>query len=449
MQQNPQATDDLAMRLGEALIRSGASSASTTSSLLALYRSSELHDVSVAITMGQITISRPGQDGAAPSTRVHETAAGTLDIHLRSQANRILEDAVLGNLEATQALEALDELETQRSLASHWPSALGFSAIGVGFSMILGGNGITTIAAGLLAVVVYASFAALEHLRAPGIFSLGAGGLMAVAGASGLAAVVDGAQTAVCIVAALAAWLAGVAAYGAVQDVITGWYLSATGRLMDVLTRTAGLVFGVALGIHLLEPLLGRDPGFLETLQTDGSRWVPSIVGAVLVSSGFAFSAGGRGRVLASLAVFGGLVQVGVLSLGEMGVSSYAATLAASVITGGMCVVLTRALGVSSNASMTVALLPLFPGMYVYQGVLGIIFSVEGAADALLQGAITAFCLSVGGLLGQYLASEALWATRARQFARAHPGRTFRKEMPVEQNARDIMVPVFSRPFSQ
>lgn len=30
MQQNPQATDDLAMRLGEALIRSGASSASTT-----------------------------------------------------------------------------------------------------------------------------------------------------------------------------------------------------------------------------------------------------------------------------------------------------------------------------------------------------------------------------------------------------------------------------------
>ena len=138
-----------------------------------------------------------------------------------------------------------------------------------------------------------------------------------------------------------------------------------------------------------------------------------------------------------------------MLSLGEMGVSSYAATLAASVITGGMCVVLTRALGVSSNASMTVVLLPLFPGMYVYQGVLGIIFSVEGAADALLQGAITAFCLSVGGLLGQYLASEALWATRARQFARAHPGRTFRKEMPVEQNARDIMVPVFSRPFSQ
>ncbi|WP_271403732.1 threonine/serine exporter family protein [Kocuria palustris] len=233
MQQNHQATDDLAIRLGDALIRSGASSASTTSSLLALYRSSELHDVSVAITMGQITISRPGRDGAAPSTRVHETTAGTLDIHLRSQANRILEDAVLGNLEATQALEALGELETQRSLASHWPSVLGFSAIGVGFSMILGGNGITTIAAGFLAVVVYASFAALEHLRAPGIFSLGAGGLMAVAGASGLAAVVDDAQTAVCIVAALAAWLAGVAAYGAVQDVITGWYLSATGRLME------------------------------------------------------------------------------------------------------------------------------------------------------------------------------------------------------------------------
>ena len=196
MHASPQSTDDLALRLGEALLRSGSSSASTTSSLLALYRSSELHDVSVAVTMGQITISRPGQDGAAPTTLVHETTTGALDILLRSRTNQILEDVVLGHLGIEQALEAMAQLEAQRTLVSHWPAVLGFSAIGVGFSLILGGSALTTTAAGLLAVVDYATFAVLERVRVPGILSLGAGGLMAVVGATGLSAVTDGVQTA-------------------------------------------------------------------------------------------------------------------------------------------------------------------------------------------------------------------------------------------------------------
>ncbi|WP_186304492.1 threonine/serine exporter ThrE family protein [Kocuria palustris] len=448
MPSNYQATDDFAIRLGDSLLRAGASSASTTTSLLAVYRRSDVIDVSVAVTMGQVTISHAGRDGATPSTRVNETATGTLDVGLRSETNRILEDFVLGHIDAEEGLRALNELEAQRSHASHWPSVLGYTALGLGFSLVLGGNTVTTIAATLLSAAVYGAFALLERLRAPGIFSLGAGGMMAVAGASVVTVLFDDVQTAVCIVAALAAWLAGIAAYGAVQDLITGWYLSATGRLMDVITRTAGLVAGVALGIHLIEPLLGSDPGYLESLQADSSRWIPSIIGAVFVSAGFALSAGGRGKVLASLGLFGGLVQLSVLIMGAAGMSSFASILTASVVAGALCVVLTRALDLASNATMTVVLLPLFPGMYVYQGLLGTIFATEGAGAAMLQGAITAFCLSVGGLLGQYIASEALWATRARQFARAHPGRTFRKEVPDEVNSSDIMVPVFSRPFT-
>ena len=93
--------------------------------------------------------------------------------------------------------------------------------------------------------------------------------------------------------------------------------------------------------------------------------------------------------------------------------------------------------------------LALFPGMLVYQGVLGTIFRVEGAGDSVLDAAITAFCLSMGGILGQYLASEALWATRRRQFRHNYPDRVFRKEMADEANFSDIMVPIFSKPFTQ
>ena len=57
-------------------------------------------------------------------------------------------------------------------------------------------------------------------------------------------------------------------------------------------------------------------------------------------------------------------------------------------------------------------------------------------------------CLSMGGMLGQYLASETLWAGRRRQFALKHPGQKFRREMADEENFSDIMVPIFSKPFN-
>lgn len=190
-------------------------------------------------------------------------------------------------------------------------------------------------------------------------------------------------QPAVCIVVSLAAWLAGIAAYSAVHDVITGWYISASGRILDVVTSTAGLV----------------------TLL--------------------------------------------MLALTTVGVGSFGAILVASIVAGAVCVILTRELNMASNASLMVVLLPLFPGMLVYQGVLGTIFGMDGVNESLLNATITAFCLSMGAILDQYLASEALWASRRKQFTHKYPDRTFRKEMADEETFSDIMVPIFSKPFTQ
>lgn len=84
------------------------------------------------------------------------------------------------------------------------------------------GDPATTFSAAVIAASVYGAFAVVERLEAPGIFSLMAGGLVAVVGATVSGLVFDASQAAVCIVAALAGWLAGIAAYGAVQDVKPG-----------------------------------------------------------------------------------------------------------------------------------------------------------------------------------------------------------------------------------
>ena len=377
-----------------------------------------------------------------------ETQPGTLDIELRAAAGEVLEAFVMGELTADEASDRMDEVMAESRIIGHRLIMTGFTMFGVGFALILGGSWGTTVSAGVVSAVVYGVYALVQRVRAPEIFSLAAGGLTAVLGATVCGVLFSVTQTAVCIVAALAAWLAGIAAYGAVHDVITGWYVSASGRILEAVTSTAGLVAGVTIGIHTMRPLVGDSMDYVQTLEMDDSRWALTVLGAAIVSAGFALASGGRGWKLASLGLLGGLVQLGVLGCGAVGVSSSGAILICSVIAGILSVTLVRPLNLASNATLMIILLPLFPGMLVYQGVLGVIFGMADAGESVLEAAITAFCLCLGGMLGQYLASELLWAGRRRQFALKHPGQKFRREMSDEENFSDIMVPIFSRPFT-
>ena len=418
----PSRDDDafrLAVLLGEALIRGGASSAATTTCLQRALRSAGVHDATVGVTMGQIILSRPGRGTSAAITHVSEAPPGSLDLELRRRITAMLDDLAQGRRTVRECLAELESREAdgpgsaQHTGARHAITAAGLSLLGVGFCLLMGGTAATTLCAGVLSVAAYAAFAAMQHLRSPGIFSLAAAGLTAVLGATAATAVIDDAQTALCIVAALAAWLAGITAYGAAQDMITGWYLSAAGRVMDIASRTAGLVAGVALGIHLMAPFVGESVAYIEALRPDGVTWATAITGAVLVSGGYGLASSGRGIRLVALAALGGLVQLLVLIAQAVGLSSFVAILAAAVVVGAICVRAATSLGLPSNASMMIALLPLFPGSYIYQGMLGTIFGVDGSGDQLIAGAVTALCLSMGGLLGQFLASRSLTAARA------------------------------------
>ncbi|WP_144792933.1 threonine/serine exporter ThrE family protein [Kocuria palustris] len=427
----------LAALLGEALIRGGASSAATTTSLQRVLRSTGMDDAAVGITMGQIIISRPAAGRGGAITHVAEAPPGSLDLELRARVMALIEDLTHGRRTLRECLAEVEGRVDGRvdgAWQDHVPAAAGFSMLGAGFSMIMGGSLATTISAGLIAAAAYAAFLAMERLRSPGIFGLAAVGLTSVLGATAATVLLDDAQTALCIVASLAAWLAGITAYGAAQDIITGWYLSAAGRLMDVASRTAGLVAGVALGIHLMAPFVGESVAYIDALHPDSHHWSLSVLGALGVAGGYGLASRGRGRRLLALAGLGGLAQLLVLLLQAAGLSSYLAILGAAIVIGAVCVRASARLGLPSHASMTIALLPLFPGTHVYQGMLGTLFGVSGTGDELTAGAITAFCLSMGGLLGQFLASRTAPgpAWPRRDVSRSPAPRSERRDLAVD-----------------
>ena len=114
-----QAAYKLAFQIADALIRSGAGSANTTKSLLSIFRKTDLRDVTVSVSLGQVTISHQDQPDKAPSTRVFETQPGTLDIELRTAAGEVLEKFVLGELSADEASDRMDEIMAKSRVIGH------------------------------------------------------------------------------------------------------------------------------------------------------------------------------------------------------------------------------------------------------------------------------------------------------------------------------------------
>lgn len=444
-----QQTYEFMILVGDSLIRSGASSASTTRTLLAIANAEGIHDLTVSVTLGQLTLSAPRDDSNAPFTAVHEVSPGVLDIGWRSTTEEVVADYLLGNLTLRQAHETLQERVDKVAYPQWYSVSGGFAILGAGFSFLLGADWVTMLGAAITSLIVSSSFQRLDGVRFPGIFRFAIAGLLAVLISTVYCSLTDSQDVAVCIVSALAGQLAGIAAYGATQDAMMGWYLSATGRLLETLMSTAGLVSGVSAGIGIASRFVGDDVHFIQYLSSDHTPLISLMVGAGLVTGGFSLACGGRGVKLLSLVGLGmgAIALYYVVSL--LPITEYTALTTAAIAVGAIAVVASKPAHLTSNAIMMLVLLPLIPGMMIYQGMLGTLYGQPDALTNLGQASVQFYCLSVGGTTGQFILTELLWLARKRQFLHRYPEGVFDKMMIEESNAQDVILPVFSRPFNK
>ena len=440
---------DFLFLLGDALIKSGASAASSTKTLLAVADKCGLKNVTVSITMGQLIISDSRGDDQIPYTDLHELDPGVLDISWRATAEEIIEDFLMGNIDADEATHRLRRENKEQRKPSWVLNVLGFAMIGMGFSQIIGAGWVIMLGATITSLLVSTTLMFMNNARTPGIFKFALGGFLAVHISTLFCMLTQSNDVVVCIVSALASYLAGAAAYGAVQDAVMGWYLSSIGKFLDALICTAGLITGVSVGVGVAKIYAPDELRFVETLQVDSVSWLDPLLGAAVLTAGFALACGGRSWRLLALTLVGVGGEFMYLFLDGIQVGPFASTALTAVAVGGVCVLLSKPLHLTSNAIMVVSLLSLFPGMSIYQSMLGLLDKQSGAGELALEALVTTYCLSVGGTAGQFIVSELLWLLRKIQFRREFPHQEFSKNMKDEFNAQDIMLPVFSRPFSK
>lgn len=432
-QRHARSVIDLALRVGEALLSTGASAADCVTNLLRLTDAYGIRSAHVDVTFTSITVSIHRGLDEDPLSMMRVIPGRATDYTRLEAVQRIVDEVVLA-AESGRDMRDIDDARrelTEVLRAPHpyrrWVVTLGAALLAVGVVMLFGAEpGMWVVAAVSAAVVdrvqrfmygvrLAAFFAQVVSAAVPTTFALG---LYAVemAGVD-----IPGVRSpSLVVISGIVMLLAGLGVMGAAQDALDGYYVTAGARGMEVIMMTIGIAVGVALVIGTANRLgVSMEVSPFVVL---GGTPVLSTVGAILIALGFCLGTytGRRTTMVAMLvAALGWLVfELGL----AVGLGAVASTALASAPVGALAYAVHRRLRVPELAVGTAGIVSLLPGLAVYRA----IYLMQESTPGVVGNAVTHFVLAVstgvalaGGLsIGGYLARRRLGLDRAAQLAR-------------------------------
>lgn len=442
---DPEIVLNFAMLSTEVLVRNGAAASNATRSLLAVAKSGGLQDVTASVTLDLISVSFTNPETGHPVTRLHAVEGPHFNVAALAVAERTVEDVITGRVDFIGGLDALHAAEQPTRRTHPLRVITGWFCVGFGFAWLMGGDLKVCLVSALTTAIIEAIGQPLSKSSLPGFYSHILAGMLAVSAGAVATQTVDVSQPALIVVASLVARLAGVASLSAAHDLLTGWYLTATARIMGAITDTAGLVIGVILGIVSMDHV-----GIalrLDATPQQTSDVVQGVLAAGLVSLGFALACAARPIHLATLACLGASAALCQMGLDLLGVSTITSVAGAAASVAVLSVIAARPMDLPTLAALTVAMVPLLPGSLIYRGFLDLATGKHTASGEFFQATATALAIGTGAVLGQYLVWRTLWHLKHAQLARQRRVMGQDRIDEAQLAAQALATPDFRRPF--
>ena len=397
------ATMDLALRIGELLLSSGAGASDVSAAMNNVAWACGLRGYTADVTFTALTMSQQPSPEEPALIQIRQVRYREVDYGDLTGVDQIIRDLVAGEIDRVEAATRLNRISSTGHARPPWMVTLALGVMGGGVGLVLGGDWVVVALAAAAAMLVDALQRQMRRRRLPAFYQQVAGGLLATLMAVGVAATPADVSPSLVISSSIVMLLAGVNFLGAIQDALTGFPLTASARILEAFLATGGVVAGVSGGLQVAD-VLGVDLGPVDPGAYSTAGLPVMVLGGAIAAAAYAFSAHAPSRAVLPIAVVAGAAVAVYSEVLDRGFGiAWSSALAALLLGLASYPVATRA-RIPSLVVVAAGITPLLPGLSIYRGLALLATSASAALLAMVTAAAIAIALSSGAILGEYLA---------------------------------------------
>jgi uncharacterized membrane protein YjjP (DUF1212 family) len=393
---------DLALKIGEVQMASGAGAADVTATILSVTESYGLPHTEVDVIYTSISVSCHRGTDAPPVTAVRVVRQRSLDYTRLAAVEQLVRN--LGPIEDAHA--KLEDITNAKHPYPRWVATAAWAGMAAAVAFLVGGGLELAITAAVVTAVIDRVGRILNRRALPFFFQQLVGGALATGVALTVFAtgLLPDVRPSLLVAVGIVVLLSGLALVSTVQDAISGYNVTAAGRTVETVLLSAGLIAGVAIAIrtavHFGLPIRLTDP-------------LPPLISAVpmqfaagaATSACFALACYAQPRALVAAAISGAIGTASYGLVTTFGLDVLLGSAVAAAITGFGGATMTRRLRIPTLVVVQAGVVPLLPGWTTYRGLFQLTAEGDPAGlSTLVFASGIALALAGGVVFGEYLA---------------------------------------------
>ena len=262
-------TLDFCLRVGEMLLSSGAGAADVLVTMQALARHLGLRQPEIDVTFTSLSMSCQADPGNPPAVAIRQVKQREIDYEDLTQVDHLVRHVLADQVDLTEARRWLARIVSSGHHTPRVAITLGWGVMSAAIALQLGGGWTVLAIAFVSAAGIDRLQLALARRRLPYFYQQVAGGALATLLAVGVEVAGIPLDPSLVVTANIVMMLAGIGFMGALQDALTGFYITANARLLETVLATAGIIAGVSVGLSIAE-IVGVDIGILVPGRATG-----------------------------------------------------------------------------------------------------------------------------------------------------------------------------------
>ncbi|MDQ1537419.1 MAG: hypothetical protein QOE58_1812, partial [Actinomycetota bacterium] len=397
-QRTARAVIDLAMRVGETLLSTGASASDVVATVLRLTDAYDLGSVHVDVTFTSISVSYHRGLDADPMTVMRGVKVRSTDLTRLERLQSLVRDIAEDRVEIDEARVRFRAMMRAPHPYRRWVVTGALATVAASVAALYGGTWFIMALSFVTTAVVDRVQRWLSRRGMAAFFTQIVGGAIPTAVAMGLIAAISAGVPGVqhispslVVASCIVVLLAGLSVVGAAQDAIDGYYITADARGSEVVVLTLGIVVGIGVVLTMAQRF-GIPMQFTVGAELS-TNIVVQVLASMVVAGAFAVSSYAGPRAAFYSTLTGGLGWLAYLGATHFSLGPVASSTIAALLAGFLSQLVASRLQVPALALTMASIVPLLPGLAVYEGLFEI---VRGSPGVGLSTGITTLLGAAG-----------------------------------------------------